>query len=140
VHGHAAGVRVIEQSRRRTAPWAWGQKREREWERVGDVEDERGEGRALWDDGPGRAIGVEGADRERETDREADGDVEREAGRAEAKYVGGHGAAQPAQESDLGCLAGQAIENQNFSCLGEVRLERKEGISGGVLPGRPHTR
>jgi hypothetical protein len=67
-----------------------------------------------------------------------DGDGEREAGRAEAKYVGGHDAAQPAQESDLGCLAGQAIENKNFSCLGGVRLERKDGISGGVLPRGPH--
>jgi hypothetical protein len=42
VHGHAAGVRVFGQSWRRAAPWAWG--RGREWEWVGDVEDNRGKG------------------------------------------------------------------------------------------------
>jgi len=44
---------------------------------------------ALWDEGPGRAIGVEGADQEREADNEADGDDRREAGCVEAEDAGG---------------------------------------------------
>jgi hypothetical protein len=63
--------------------------------------DERREG-ALWEEGGGRAVCVEGADEERETDGEAHGNDERAAGCAEAKYAGGHTRAR-SKYNRLGC-------------------------------------